>query len=123
MITPREAVEQTILLSIGAASLTRERVESIVSDFVNRGHLGTDEGRAVVDRVMSRVRGEAGHTGASSVVERIEGGVQALLRELGVARRDELADLEMRVAALEHRMGLVEQPIKPPAPGAAPPGS
>ena len=119
MITPREAVEQTILLSIGAASLTRERVEGIVSDFVNRGHLGTDEGRAVVDRVMGRVRGEGGGAGGSSVAERLEGGVQALLREVGVVRRDELADLEMRVAALEHRLGLVERAAPPPAPGTA----
>lgn len=116
MITPREAVEQTILLSIGAASLTRERVEGIVSDFVNRGHLGADEGRAVVDKVMSRVRGESGGTGASSVVDRIEGGVQALLKEVGVARRDEVQDLEMRMAALEHRMALVEAARETPAP-------
>lgn len=109
MITPREAVEQTILLSIGAASLTRERVEGIVFDFVKRGHLGTDEGKAIVDRVMSRVRGEATGTGGSSVVDRIEGGVQALLKEVGVARRDEVSDLEMRIAALEHRMALVER--------------
>jgi polyhydroxyalkanoate synthesis regulator phasin len=109
VITPREAVEQTILLSIGAASLTRERVEGIVADFVKRGHLGTDEGRAVVDRVMSRVRGEAGGAASSSVVDRIEGGVQALLKEVGVARKDEVSDLEMRLDALEHRIALLEK--------------
>jgi polyhydroxyalkanoate synthesis regulator phasin len=103
----REAVEHTILLSIGAASLTRERVEAIVSDFVSRGHLGTEEGRAIVDRVMSRVRGEG--TAGPSVVERLEGGVQSFLKEAGVARREELAELEMRVAALEHRIGLLER--------------
>ena len=43
------------------------------------------------------------------VVDRIEGGVQALLKEVGVARRDEVSDLEMRIAALEHRMALVER--------------
>jgi polyhydroxyalkanoate synthesis regulator phasin len=114
MITLREAIERTILLSLGAASLTRERVEAIVSDFVTRGHLGADEGRALVERIMARVRGEGAP--GSAALERLEGGVQTLLKEMGIARRAEVADLELRVAELEHRLRLLEQAAATPPP-------
>jgi polyhydroxyalkanoate synthesis regulator phasin len=106
MITVREAIEQAIVLSIGAASLTRERVEGIVADFVRRGALGAEEGKAVVDKVMSRVRGDG--AAAAGVAGKFQGGVQSLLKELDIARRAEVADLEMRIAAVEHRLRLVE---------------
>jgi polyhydroxyalkanoate synthesis regulator phasin len=118
-MTPvREAIERTIVLSLGAASLTRERVEGIVSDFVQKGQLGADEGRAMVDRIMARVRGEG--TPSSAVVDRLEGGVQALLKEMGVARRADVSEMELRLDALEHRLRLLEQAGKE-APAAEPP--
>ena len=107
MTSIREAIERTIVLSLGAASLTRERVEGTVSDFVQKGQLGADEGRAMVDRIMARVRGEG--TPSSAVVDRLEGGVQALLKEMGVARRADVSEVELRLDALEHRLRLLEQ--------------
>ena len=49
----REAIEQTLMLSLGAASLTRDKVEAVVEDFVRRGEIGSSEGRAIVDRLMA----------------------------------------------------------------------
>lgn len=121
MISVREAIERTMLLSLGAASLTRERAEAVVDDFVRRGQLGGDEGRAIVDRLMARVRGE-GASGAG-LLERLEGGVQGALREVGVASRADLAEIELRMDELEHRLRLLEGPSAPavPAPPEPPP--
>ena len=116
MISVREAIERTLVLSLGAASLTRERVEAVVDDFVRGGHLGGDEGRAIVDRLMARVRGEG--AGGAGLIDRIEGGVQGALREVGVARRSDLAEIEVRLDELEHRIRLLEgaQASAPPPP-------
>ena len=113
MIGPRDAIEQTILVSIGAASLTRERAQAVVDELVRRGTLGAEEGRAMVDRLMVRVRGEAGTS--PGVVGRVEEGLRGLMREVGVATQPEIDDIELRLAALEHRMKLLES-----AAGAAP---
>ncbi len=114
MISPRDAIEQTILVSIGAASLTRERAQGIVDELVRRGTLGAEEGRAMVDRLMARVRGEASPSGG--VFGRVEEGVRGVMRDVGVVTRTEVDDLDMRMAALEHRIKLLES-----ASGAAPP--
>lgn len=104
----REGIEQAILLSIGAASLTRERAEAAVAELVRKGQLGGEEGAAVVDRLMARVRGEGAST--AGIVGRLEGGVQGVLREFGVVTRAELEDVQLRLRELEHRISLLETP-------------
>ncbi len=114
MTSVREGIEQAVLLSIGAASLTRERAEAAVAELVRKGQVGGDEGAAIVERLLARVRGE-GSTG-EGFVGRLEGGVQGVLREFGVVTRAELEDVQLRLMELEHRIGLLERPAgTPPA--------
>lgn len=100
----REAVEQAIFVAVGAASLTRERAEAIVGDLVQRGQLGEDEGRLTVDGLMARVRGDG-----SGLKGRIDSGIHVAMRELGVAHRDDVSDLNLRISELEHRIRLLEE--------------
>ncbi len=113
MTTVREGIEQAVLLSIGAASLTREKAEAAVAELVRKGQLGGEEGSVIVDRLMARVRGE-GATG-SGIAGRLEGGVQGVLRELGVVTRAEVEDVQLRLMELEHRIALLEK--APPSAG------
>jgi polyhydroxyalkanoate synthesis regulator phasin len=112
MTTVREGIEHAVLLSIGAASLTRERAEAAVAELVRKGQVGGDEGKVVVERLMARVRGE----GAPGLIGALEGGVQGVLRELGVVTRAELEDVQLRLMELEHRISLLEKvpPAEPP---------
>lgn len=115
----RAGIEQAVLLSIGAASLTRERAEAAVADLVRRGQIGGDEGRLVVERLLARVRGEG--AAASGLVGRIEGGLQGAMREVGVVTRPELEDVLLRLAELEHRIRLLERPVPQPPGAGLPP--
>ena len=69
----------------------------------------------LVAELPSRVRGsrERLSDGASSVL-------QAIVDEFDLVTRDELDELELRVAQLEHRLGLLEGPpsLTPPPPAA-----
>ncbi|WP_217915715.1 phasin family protein [Miltoncostaea marina] len=107
MTTVREGIEQAILLSIGAAALTRERAETAVAELVRKGQLGTEEGAVIVDRLMARVRGEGAPAGG--IVGRLEGGMQGIMRELGVVTRAELDDVQLRLVEIEHRLALLER--------------
>lgn len=118
MTTVREGIEQAVLLSIGAASLTRERAEAAVAEMVRKGQMGGDEGRVVVDRLMARVRGDGASTTTAGLMGRLEGGMQGVLREFGVVTRAELEDVHLRLMELEHRISLLEK-----APPGDPPGA
>ena len=64
-----------------------------------------DELRSLLDDLGSRWRGDAMRVG-----EGTKRRVQELARELGLVTRDDWDELELRVAQLEHRLRLVEDP-------------
>jgi len=68
--------------------------------------LRLDEARSLFDDVTSRWRGDALRMGEGSKRR-----VQELARELGLVTRDEWDDLELRVAQVEHRLRLLEEPV------------
>lgn len=107
MIGVREAVEQAIYTSLGAAALTKERAESIVADLVSRGYMGAEDGLVVVARLMGRIRGEGAPT-QTGLMGRLEGGAQAAFHGLGLARASDIDDIRLRLAELEHRVGRLE---------------
>jgi polyhydroxyalkanoate synthesis regulator phasin len=99
----RETAERLGLAAIGAVALTADRVEELTDELAARGGMRRDEARAAIEDVMSRWRGEATRVG-----ERAGAGLEGLFQQLGLATRDDLEELELRVAQLEHRLRLVE---------------
>jgi polyhydroxyalkanoate synthesis regulator phasin len=58
----------------------------------------------------SRARG-----GKEKLSEQAVGALRSLVSELDLVTRDELDELELRVAQLEHRLRLLEDPPRPRA--------
>lgn len=109
----RERLERLILLQIGAAAATRDRVEQVVSELVEQGRVEREEGRGVVEDVMKRARERS--SGARGF---FESSVQQGLQSAGLPNRDDYEDLLFRVEQLEHRLRVVEKGSDPdPAPG------
>src|SRR5215204_5779883 len=109
--TVGEKLERLILLQIGAAAATRDKVQEIVDSLVEQG-----EGRTVVNDVMNRARERS--TGARSLVE---ASLQQGLRRGGVPTREDYEDLLFRIEQLEHRVRMLEdRPVAPPPPAGEP---
>ena len=107
-----ETLERLILLQIGAAAATRERVQEIVNRLIEQGRMEREEGRAVVEEVLNRARERS--SGARALVD---ASVQQGLRGAGVPNREIYEDLLFRVEQLEHRVRLLED--RPATPSAA----
>jgi polyhydroxyalkanoate synthesis regulator phasin len=98
-----DTLERLILLQIGAAAVTRERVQEAVNRLIEQGRMEREEGRAVVEDVVTRARERS--TGARSL---IDASVQQGLRGAGVPNREVYEDLLFRIEQLEHRVRLLE---------------
>ena len=98
-----DTLERLILLQIGAAAVTRERVQEAVNRLIEQGRMEREEGRAVVEDVVTRARERS--TGARSL---IDASVQQGLRGAGVPNREAYEDLLFRIEQLEHRVRLLE---------------
>ncbi len=113
--TVGETIERLILLQIGAAAATRDRIEAAVEGLIAQGRIERAEGRTVVNEVLGRARERS--EGARAL---FDASVQQGLRGAGVPNREAYEDLLFRVEQLEHRVRLLEDRPAATAPG---PGS
>jgi polyhydroxyalkanoate synthesis regulator phasin len=114
--TVGETLERLILLQIGAAAATRDRVQEVVDSLVEQGRVQREEGRTVVNDVMNRARERS--TGARSLVD---ASLQQGLRRGGLPTREDYEDLLFRIEQLEHRVRMIEdRPVAPPPPAGEP---
>ena len=111
-----ETFERLILLQIGAAAATRERIEEVVEGLIEQGRIQREEGKTLVDQVAGRAKERS--SGARSL---IDASVQQGLRRGGLPTREDYEDLVFRVEQLEHRVRMLEdRPVTPP-PSVTPP--
>jgi polyhydroxyalkanoate synthesis regulator phasin len=99
----RDLVERVFLLGVGAAALTKDRVQELVEELVRRGQLSGEEGREVADRLVMRSREEA-----KTAAKKADMSLQGAYREIGLVTRREFDDVEFRLRQLEHRVELLE---------------
>lgn len=100
----RELIEKTFLAGMGAAALTKDRLQELVEDLVRRGQLNSDEGRDVVERLLSRSREEA-----RTMLKKADSSLQGAYHDIGLTTKRELEDLEFRMRQLEMRVALLEK--------------
>ncbi len=107
----RDLTERLALAAVGVVSLTAERIEELAGDLSERGGMRRDDARQLLEEAVTRWRGDAARFG-----ERAGESLAAVARQLGLVTRDEMDELELRVAQLEHRLRLLERPREvPPA--------
>ena len=115
--TVGETLERLILLQVGAAAATRDRVQAVVEGLIEQGRIEREEGRTVVEDVMSRAKERS--AGARSLVD---ASVQQGLRRGGLPTREDHEDLVFRVEQLEHRVRVLEdRPVAAPVASPVPP--
>jgi polyhydroxyalkanoate synthesis regulator phasin len=97
------SVEQLMLAGIGWLSLTAEAVDDMADDLARRVGVDAAKMREAVRDVVASWRKDAER--AASVPGEA---TDRALRRLNLVRREELDDLALRVAQLEHRVRLLE---------------
>ena len=110
----RELIERTFLLGVGAAALSKDRIQDVVEEYVRRGELSGEEGRDMVDRLMSRSREEA-----RSAMKKADSSLQSAFREMGLVNKKDVEDIDFRLRQLEHRIQLLEAAADAPSTGKA----
>jgi len=97
-----DLLKKTLLTGIGVAALSKEKFEELAKDFVDKGKISEQEGRALVDDLV--LRSEEYRV---EFQKQIEDKVQAVLKKMNLARQSEIDSLKVEVAAL--RKSLTEK--------------
>jgi polyhydroxyalkanoate synthesis regulator phasin len=101
----RELAERIVFSTVGAVALTAERADAIAEELSDRGIARRDDARALIEDLSARWRGDAVRVG-----EKAGATLESIFRELGLVTRDDIEELELRIAQLEHRLKLLEEP-------------
>jgi polyhydroxyalkanoate synthesis regulator phasin len=92
-----DAIKKTLLAGVGAAVITKDKIEAALSDFVKQGKVSSTEARAMADKIAEQGRRE----------------FDTLSRELNEKFRDTFTGAEQkyrdRLAALEARLAALEK--------------
>ena len=101
MIAMMDVIKKTLLAGVGAAVITKEKVETALDEFVKQGKVSSNEARQMAEKIAADGRRE---------FETLSKELSDALRER-FAREDRKAQerinaLEARVAALERNAGL-----------------
>lgn len=91
-----DLIRKTILAGVGAAVLTKEKVEESLNDLVEKGRISADEAKTTAEKIA-----EDGKREFEAVSKEIQTGVNDLLEQIGIGQKDRLAALEKRLLALE----------------------
>lgn len=100
----RRPLETLTLAGLGALALAAERADDLADELARRLGVERDEVRAVTADVLGSWRREAGRVG-----ENTGSTASRVAAELGIASREAMDALELRVAQLEHRLRLLER--------------
>jgi polyhydroxyalkanoate synthesis regulator phasin len=100
----RGALETLTLAGLGALALVARRGDDLADELATRVGVERDELRSALADVLASWRRELQRLGDSTGETAARVGA-----ELGVASREAVADLELRVAQLEHRLKLLER--------------
>lgn len=112
----QKIMRELLLLGIGAAALTQERLEALVNEWVDTGDISREEGKTLIREYVN---------GSKRRVERVKGSVGSLpgLSSLQrtkpeYATKGEVVALERRLKRVERRLRELEKAIdaqEPPA--------
>ena len=100
----KDLIERTFLAGMGAAALTKDRIQDLVEELVSRGQINAEEGRDVVERLVARSRDEA-----RTVLKKADSSLRGAYRELGLGSRRDVEEMALRLEQLEHRVKLLEE--------------
>jgi polyhydroxyalkanoate synthesis regulator phasin len=103
-----ETIRKSLLAGLGAAVLTKEKIETATRKLVEEGKITTDEAERLSTDLI-----ESGSRQWHDMQEKISGTVRKALEGMDICTRQDCKVLAEKVAALEKRVAALEETDHP----------
>jgi poly(hydroxyalkanoate) granule-associated protein len=96
-------VKKSMLIGVGLATLTREKVEQTINELIEKGEMSEKEGKDAVDDLMKKSKEVT-----KGLTEKVEKTVTDTLNKLNIPTRKEFAELKEKIKQMEKSRGSKE---------------
>lgn len=96
-----DVIKKTLLAGVGAAVITKEKVEAALDEFVKQGKVSSNEARQMAEKIAADGRREF-----ETMSKEFNDMVKERFAREDKKAQDRINALEARVAALERRVGV-----------------
>ena len=94
-----DLIKKTLLTGLGATVTTKEKVESMLHEFVEKGKITSQEAQQMAERIV-----EDGKREYEEAKGEVQGQFDNLLKRANVVTTQQFSELEERVKKLEEQM-------------------
>jgi polyhydroxyalkanoate synthesis regulator phasin len=94
-----DIIKKSIYLGLGAASVTKEKVESLIDELIEKGQLAKEEKSKAIKEVMDKIEKEE-----KEIVKKIKTAVKEAADTVGVATQKDIDSLKKRIKELESKL-------------------
>jgi len=92
----KEMLKNVMYASIGAAFLTKEKIEELKSDLIEKGKMSQEEGKQFVDDLLCK-----SEKAKDQLELWINKRVEERIKQLNLATKDEIAELQRKIEELQ----------------------
>lgn len=101
-----DLIKKAMFTGLGMAVLTKEKIEEIAADFIQKGNLSETEGRKLVDELMKK-----SEESQEEVKKQLDALVLAALEKMQLARMSQIDELSQAVQILKEKIEDLEGKI------------
>jgi len=94
-----DLLRKGILLGLGAASLTKEKVDNFVNELVDKGEISKDKSSELLQELLNLVREQEG-----KIDKKINDEVNNLLKKLDIPSKSDIKKLEKKIDLLTKKI-------------------
>jgi polyhydroxyalkanoate synthesis regulator phasin len=105
-----DLVKKAMFTGIGVLSLSKDKIEEVARDFIDKGKLSEQEGEKLVSELLKK-----SEESRAELKKQIEEQVQAVLKKMDCATKSDLAELRTEILEIKAKLELLEQSGSPSA--------
>ena len=94
-----DIIKKSIYLGLGAATLTKEKIESLVDELIEKGQLTKDDKPKAVQDILDKIENEE-----KEIQKKIDDTVKETMNKIGIVAKSDYDTLIKRVEELEKKI-------------------
>ena len=102
-----DLIKKAMFTGVGIVALTKEKVEEIAQEFVEKGKLSEQEGKKFVDELLKR-----SDESKEAIRQQVDERVRQAMQKVDIARSSEVEDLKAQIRELKDALEKKESKVE-----------